>query len=226
VIPLVVAGCYYDTDSGHEKDSGQETVVLTFELQLNPLVYQDSTWGDPPQIAIWLRNQADQSIHTVMVTYRTAVCDWIGKVECSVALPYWVTFYNRQTQTKGPPKWDSPLPDAITCATPKAELVKNIEVSRGTRWEYFIEVNASGDFNPSFPRFSRDGLSDTYGNGQPSLVYHGWIEAVEGSTNQPELLGRTDQYAPVDHIINDVEGITTAAKLLSKINVSCRKKQQ
>lgn len=224
VIPLVVAGCHYGAD--HDKGGGQEIVSLTFWLQFNPLVYQNSTWGDPPQIAIWLRNQADQSIRIVTVTYRTAACDWIGKVECSVALPYWVTFYNRQTQTKGPPKWDSPLPDAITCATLKAELVKEIGVYRGTRWEYFIEVNVSGDFNPSFPRFSRDGLSDTYGNGQPSLVYHGWIEADKGSKSKPVLLGRTDQYEPVAHIINDVEGITTAKKLLDRIYVSCRRKQR
>ncbi|OHB54646.1 MAG: hypothetical protein A2173_06220 [Planctomycetes bacterium RBG_13_44_8b] len=225
VIFIIVAGCHNDKDSGFNEGSSEKTVSLTFELVLNPLVYQNSAWGDPPQIAIWLRNQADQSIRTVTVTYRTAACDWIGKIECSVALPYWVTFYNKQTQTKGPPTWDSPLPDAVTCATPKAELIKGIEVSGGTRWEYFIEVNVSGDFNLNFPRFSSDGVSDTYGNGQPSLVYHGWIDSAKGSITQPQLLGRTDQYAPVDNIINDMEGITTAAKLLNKIYVSCRVKQ-
>ncbi len=205
-------------------DDNQGTVVLAFQLELNRQVYENSTWGDPPQLAIWLRNQADQSIRTVLVTYRTATCDWIGKVECSVALPYWVTFFNKQTGTQGPPRWDSPAADAVTCATPIASLAAAVEVPRGTRWRYFVEINVSGDFNISFPSFSAEGFSDRYGNGQPSLVYHGYIEATDGSASWPELLGRTEQYEPVDYLIAELEGITSAKNLLKKVYVSCKEK--
>ena len=222
---IALGGCHRTPGSqAAREEPEQEVVLLSFQLELNPRVYQDSTWGDPPQLAIWLRNLDDGSIRTVLVTYRTAACDWIGKVECSVALPYWVGFYNRQTGTQGPPKWDSPVADAVTCATPKASLVTAVEVARGTRWEVFVEVNVSGDFNTDFPKFSDEGFSDRYGNGQPSLVYHGSIEAAVGSTCRPELLGRTDQYEPIDYLITDLEGITTARTLFKTVFVSCTKK--
>jgi hypothetical protein len=222
---ILAVGCHWNLGRYQAVDNDNwETVVMTFRLELNRQVYEDSTWGDPPQLAIWLRNQADQSIRTVLVTYRTATCDWIGKVECSVALPYWVTFFNKQTGTHGPPRWDSPAADAITFATPIASLAAVVEVPRGTRWRYFVEVNVSGDFNKSFPSFSAEGFSDRYGNGQPSLVYHGYIEAADDSASRPELLGRTEQYKAIDYLIEDLESITSAKNLLKKVYVSCKEK--
>ena len=31
-----------------------EKVKLTFNIQLDPIVYEESDWGEPPQFAIWL----------------------------------------------------------------------------------------------------------------------------------------------------------------------------
>jgi hypothetical protein len=220
---LVVAaqGCREDR-SAERAGEPPAMVTLTFQIELNRQVYQDSAWGDPPQLAIWIENQVDRSVRTVMVTHRTARCDWDGKVECSVALPYWVGFYNRQTGTQGPPTWQNPAPDAMTCATPKAGLTAAIVVPAGARWTYFIEVNVSGDFNMDFRRLSDEGRPDLYGNGQPSLIYRGTIEAVEGAVSRPVPIGHTDQYEPSGRIIEDMNGILTAAELLQSIGVSCR----
>jgi hypothetical protein len=218
---VIAAGCAGDSTARPGRDS-RDAVTLTFQLDLNRVVYEDSLWGDPPQLAIWIENERDQSIRMVRVTHRTAACDWVGKVDCPVALPYWVAFYNRQTGTQGPPTWNSPAVDAITCATPRAELIADVEVPRGSRWTYFIEVNVSGDFNADFPRLSEAGVSDPYGNGQPSLVYRGRIEAVEGAASRPQIAGRTDQYEPTDRLNENTEGITTARNLLRGIAVSCR----
>jgi hypothetical protein len=219
----IAAGCTGDSAVHADRDS-RDAVTLTFQLDLNRSVYEDSLWGDPPQLAIWLQNEQDQSIRMVRVTHRTAACDWVGKVECPVALPYWVTFYNRQTGTQGPPTWNNPAVDAITCATPRAELIADVEVPRGGRWTYFIEVNVSGDFNANFPRLSEAGASDPYGNGQPSLIYRGRIEAVEGAASRPQIAGRTDQYEPTDRLVENTEGITTAKDLLRGIAVSCQRR--
>jgi hypothetical protein len=216
-----VAGCLKHSGA-HTGRDGQRAVTLTFQLDLNHSVYEDSLWGDPPQLAIWLQNEQDQSIRMVRVTHRTAACDWVGKVECPVALPHWVSFYNRQMGTQGPPTWDHPAIDAITCATPRAELIANVEVPRASRWTYFIEVNVSGDFNADFPRLSEAGVSDPYGNGQPSLVYKGRIEAVEGAASRPQIAGHTDQYGLTDRLVENTEGITTAKELLNSITVSCQ----
>jgi hypothetical protein len=212
-------GCRPDVVTRSERPE-QATVRLTFELELNPHVYEDSMWGDPPQLALWIENDADGSIRMVQVTHRTATGDWEGKVECSVALPYWVSYYNRQTGAEGGPTWENPAVNAITCATPRTRLHTDIEVPRGTCWTCFVEVNASGDFNAAFPRFSQAGYSDRYGNGQPSVIYEGSIEAVEGATNHPEPIGRTDQYEPVEHL-SDLQGITTAKELIRSVKISC-----
>ena len=217
---LIINGCSKGTDTN---TSAPDQVHLVFNIILNQRVYQDSTWGDPPQIAIWLQNRKDNSIRTVMVTHRTGACDWEGKVECAVALPYWVGFYNIETGTAGPPTWDYPAPDAVTCATPTAQFTCRASVPEKSRWSYFIEVNVSGDYNLDFQSLAEEGHSDRYGNGQPSLVYHGSIDAIEGAASQPALLGRTDQYEPVIRIIENTEGITTARELLDSVSISCSK---
>jgi len=84
-----------------------------------------------------------------------------------------------------------------------------------------VEVNASGDFNPAFPRLSETGGSDRYGNGQPSLVYIGQIKARVGTASNPQLVGCTEQHEPVDRIDEDLTGITTARELLHRIAVTC-----
>ena len=222
VLVLLSAGsCRNPGTPESTTDPTPETVTLLFQIELNQQVYENSTWGDPPQMAVWLQDETDQSIRTVAVTHRTGAGDWEGKVECSIALPCWVTFYNRETGTQGPPTWDHPAADAITCATPHAKLNATTKVPRGMQWKYFVEVNVSGDYSIHFPHMSEDGFSDRYGNGQPSLVYRGSIKAIEGSTSQPELWGRTDQHIPVTTLNRDLQPITTAKELLQTIAVSC-----
>ncbi len=221
---LFVAGCGQSPAVEAVEPGGEaapDLVTVTFRLALNVNVYQDTMWGDPPQLAIWLRSPDDEAERTVAVTHRTGAGDWEGKVGCPVALPYWVAAYNRETGADGPPTFSHPAPDGVTCATPPAELVREARVPAGTRWEYFVEVNASGDFSADYPRMSIEGLSDTYGNGQPSLVYAGTIDATDGAASQPELVGCTDQYVPVDELTGDAIHITTARDLLRSVQVSC-----
>jgi len=197
-------------------------VVLTFQIDLDEQVYKSSAYGKPPQMAVWIQNQEDKHIRTIMVTYHMGACDWGGRVERPISLPYWVGFYNRQTGTSGAPTREHPAPDAVTFATPKSELIINTSVPEGSKWSYYIEVNVSGDFNADFPKQSKDGRTDRNGNGQPSLVYGGTLEAVKGAVSQPIVLGHTDQYEPVGKLKENTNGITTAPELLKTIMVSCR----
>lgn len=219
LIALSVGSCHDNDVREHATDPTPETVALVFQIELDRQVYQDSAWGDPPQMAVWLQDDTGGRLRTVAVTHRTGAGDWEGKVECAVALPAWAAFYNRETGTQGPPTWDHPAPDAITCATPRATLNATARVPRDTRWTYFVEVNVSGDYNAHFPRMSEDGLSDRYGNGQPSVIYRGSIEAVEGATGEPGLWGRTDQHSPPDTVRTDLSQITTARRLLRSVSV-------
>jgi len=196
--------------------------VLTFELELDKHTYQDSNWGEPPQIAIWLEEVGTDNIRTVCVTRRTGKGKWLGKAKCLVSLPYWVSRYNKESGTTGPPSPRQPVVDAITAATPKQGLVAMTTVPAGSKWNYFIEINVSGDFNNIFPWMIADGAPDPDGNGQPSLIYRGQIKAVAGEKDVPKPIGRTKQWDPVDYIIPDLNGMTKAQELLSKIEVSCQ----
>jgi len=215
---LCLGGCHNLGSSGNTEPN---VVTLVFRIELDHQVYQNSAWGDPPQMAVWLQDETAGSIRTVAVTHRTGAGDWEGKVECSVALPCWVTFYNRETGTTGAPTWNHPAPDAVTCATPRAELNATTEVRRGSQWAYFVEVNVSGDYSAAFASLSEAGISDRYGNGQPSLVYRGTIEATEGQTSRPELWGRTDQHVATGEVTTDLDQITTSGELLQMITASC-----
>jgi hypothetical protein len=208
------------TDRAQEEQ--KSPVDLTFQIDLDEQIYKGSAYGKPPQMAVWIQNKQDKSIHTVMVTHHMGACDWGGKVERPIALPYWVGFYKRQTGTSGPPTREHPAPDAITFATPKSEFIINTPVPEGSNWNYFVEVNVSGDFNADFPKQTTDGRADRNGNGQPSLVYKGTIEAVRGAISRPAVLGHTDQFEPVTTLTENAEGMTTALELLKTIKVACR----
>ncbi len=195
--------------------------VLNFTLTLNPDIYKATNYGEPPQIAIWLEKPDSGIVRTVWVTRRIGKSDWNGKVECLTALPYWVNCYNIETETEGPPTSFNPLSDVITGATPKKELVAKTGVLPGSFWNYYIEVNVSADYNKTFPAMLDDAWPDPDGNGQPSLVYKGAIEAVDGAYDIPLLVGRTEQWDSTDTLNSDLSGITNAKDIISSLKVTC-----
>jgi len=194
-------------------------VTLQFALSLDPQVYPQSHYKKPPQFAVWIEDPKCGEIRTVWVTEKTAAGSWGGKILRPVSLPYWVSRWNKETGATGDPSLDNPAADAVSGATPKQDLTCRTTVPAGTRWNYFIEVNVSGDYNDAFATVSKNGKRDRNGNGQPSIVYKGQITAKPGRQSQPELIGRTDQFERVDSVISDLDGISDAKDLLSKIVV-------
>ena len=51
--------------------------------------------------------------------------------------------------------------------------IRDAQESRGLGDVYKRQV--SGDYNPAFPSLYKDGTFDFHGNGQPSIVYRGYI---------------------------------------------------
>lgn len=202
---------------GNEADLGQ----LQFRLRFDPAVYSITKYKKPPQLAIWLEQPATGVIRTVWVSDCTGAGTWRGKTICPVSLPCWVSRYNQESGTKGDPSKERPVADAISQPTPKDEFQVSADVPAGSVWDYWIEVNVSGDYNEAFPVETSDGRKDQAGNGQPSLVYRGNITAVAGAKSEPKLLGRTEQHEATDRINESLDGITTAKGLLSKIDATC-----
>ncbi len=199
-----VLGCEKTIEPIDEADTSKDTKIsvaepnengdyatLTFSLSLDLDVYDSTDYGEPPQFAIWLENPDSNEIRTIWVTYRMGKGIWKGKMECPVALPYWVSRYNKETSTVGPPTFREPLADAVTGATPKHDFTVTTNVEPGSSWNYFLEINVSGDYNQHFPAMRENGAPDPQANGQPSLIYKGTIESLNGKTDTPKLIART-----------------------------------
>jgi len=216
LVVLGFAGCRNPDSAGLSRQA-----TLSFSLTLDPSVYSQTRYKKPPQFAVWIENLAGSQIRTVWVTDKTGTGSWGGKTTRPVALPYWTSRWRRETLSSGLPNPANPVVDAATGATPKQDLNCQVKVPAGSTWNCFVEVNASGDYNETFAEKLKDGTRDKNGNGQPSIVYKGKIKAVPGKKCVPRLAGRTDQLEEIDHMIPDTTSITTAANLLSKIEVVC-----
>lgn len=236
ILTVAAAGCErpvadsFSVEGKSKEVSAVEPVVeagggggaeLRFDIVLNRKTYMRSDYGDPPQFAIWLEDESGELVETVFVTYRMASGDWVGKVDCSVGLPYWVSRYNKVSGTSGPPLFLNPLPLALTGATPREEFSICARVPVGSQWRYFIEVNVSGDYNADYPAMCEDGSPDPQGNGQPSLVYSGSITAADGASDEPGIIGRTEQFYVVSELNSDLSRITSADKLFDRVSVRC-----
>jgi len=203
-------------ESETEVKNANTGLNVNFKMSINRNVYIYTNYGEPPQIAIWLENPDTSFYRTVWVTNRSGKNDWVGKVECKVALPCWD--YKRQMVQESQPTLEEM--DGLTGATPKmGELYASITVPVNSRWQYYVEVNASGDYNENFPYWSDTGLPDSEGNGQPSIVFCGHITAQEGIQSKPKLIGRTDQWSNFSTLYTDIDKITSAKKLVENITV-------
>lgn len=216
ILTVALTGCFESPKN--ENDS----VQLLFYLTLDRDIYLDTSYGEPPQIAVWLENPENGQTRNVWVAYRTGKNDWIGKSYCAVCLPYWQHINGRTEKDKRYKVIDDEHIQAYTMATPPNDLITaTAEVPKGSQWNYYIEVNAAGDFNEAFPSRHPNGYPDLQGNGQPSIIYKGSIIAEKGHEDVPKIIGRTDQWQPVENIIKDLNGMTTAAQLLTQMKVTC-----
>jgi hypothetical protein len=218
---IVLFSCSDSKKSKAKLNTDLESVGLRFSFEIDKEVCQGTKYKRTPQIAIWLENAKTGDIQTVCVTYKTAKGRWGGDITRPVCLPWWTKKWNTETGTSGEPSVRQPVVDAVTAPTPKAEFTRAIEVNRGSKWNYFIEVNVSGDFNETFAETSSAGTKDKHANGQPSIIYKGTITAEPENSDTPKVIARTDQFKIVDTLITDMQGITTADKLLKEIEITC-----
>jgi len=201
---------------------GGVTLPVKISFQLNVKVYDYSDYGEPPQIAVWLERGTEKKV--LSVTRRTAQNDWHGKVKCPVSLPYWASRFN--AAVAGNSATAVKMPDGVSCATPKEFFAAWVNLGLGEVWECFVEVNVAGDYNRFFPSMRDDGIPDSQGNGQPSLVYKSHFKVETGTSLRFTLIGRTEQLHPVNKLNKDLSGITSAADVLQRMVISVGKKRR
>lgn len=192
---------------------------LTVDLELDPSVYRLSRFGEPPQIAVWIEYPQLNELQNLWISHRSAKGEWLGKVECKTALPFWNRRMKELNPQKTPPSFLNPLMDAVSGATPVHQLhVPKIPVKEGKIIMY-VEVNCSADFNTTYSTTLANGSPDQEGNGQPSLVYACELLPESGQICEPELIGRTSQSYNKGILIDELRSVTSAKALIQSIRV-------
>jgi hypothetical protein len=198
---------------------------ITFRIHINQQLVQESAYGESPTFAIWLEEPTTGRCRTIFVTRRAAVGDWEGKAEVPSALPCWFEVYKRENQTRELPGIEKKAPVAVTGATPEpGYFITRARVNTGTTWKCWIEVNLSGDYNEHYQEYNEEAKTiDTYGNGQPALIYSALIDAVEGRLFTPLIAGMCEPDSSGDIVIRPLKGITTAASVFDEISIRLMK---
>jgi hypothetical protein len=216
ILILLMASCG-NSGSTH---AGMNTLLFTIHQERD--IYDRSDYGEPPQFAIWLEDIETGNIKTVFVTHRTGMGDFEGKAECPVSLPAWIGAFRKETGREDIPTIQKPAYIAVTGATPKVpDFSARVTIPADSRWNYYVELNVSGDYTPEFPMLKSDGTLDYQGNGQPSIIYIGEITGIPGDKSKPELIGRSEQLYLSTEINPDLKGIRNAKEVFSKILVTC-----
>ena len=194
-------------------------IQIQIEVTLDKKVYRKSLFGEPPQMAVWIESDSGEQFNSLWVTKRMATGRWAGKFECISCLPYW-TSRRKKLAGQELPTQQEPLPDGITGATPAENLKIIRSIKKDSDFEIFIELNISGDFNPSFPASDDRGIPDHEGDGQPALVYRGKYTASPKKIFQPEIIGYVVRRDKEIFIEEDFSPITTAKNIIESIHIS------
>ncbi len=190
---------------------------LEFKIHINEELILQSVYGESPTFAIWLENPDTGDSKTIFVTNRAGKGDWEGKVEVPTALPKWQSIADKERQTE---QSDIEV-DAVTGATPlPGYFTTRARVKPGSKWNCWIEMNLSGDYNQHYKEFDEiEKKTDEFGDGQPAIVYKTYIEAAMGNIVAPEVVGMSILNEKGE-IIQPLEGITTALEVFDEITIA------
>jgi hypothetical protein len=192
--------------------------VIQVDIRQNMDIIHLSTFGEPPQFAVWLEEPETGELKTIFVTHRVAEDDWEGKAAVPVALPQWTKLF-RDGDSSGTGRRSDLV---VTGATPKEDYFSiRAEVPPGSEWIFWIEMNLAGDFNEAFPEFDFERFfEDEYSRGQPSLLYRAEIKAIEDMVFTPVLEAQSTLENGIVRIEPVSDGVTTARNVFDTIQVS------
>jgi hypothetical protein len=111
--------------------------------------------------------------------------------------------------------------DAVSGATPRpGYFTTRVNVKPGSKWVCWIEMNLSGDFNEYYKEYDEVKKTiDEYGSGQPALVFKAIVEAVEGNTVVPKVIGMS-VLENDGEILQPLKGITTALDVFDEVTIA------
>jgi len=189
--------------------------LIEFDIEQDPDAILFSSFGEPPQFAIWLEDPDSGNYKTLFVTYRSATGDWVGKMECPVALPRWFDIYKKEFKKNRIPTPNSSLPQAVTGPTPKLDhFMIRTQVEPRKQYICWIEVNLAADFNAKYSGMDETtNIADVHFSGQPALLYRTRLDANHEHNVTPELYGvSSDDGQKILPVTDDIDSAKTIFK--------------
>jgi hypothetical protein len=187
-----------------------------------------------PLMAIWVEDMEGNYLQTLYVAQSIAkgvflhgdasTGRWMpGEIRRPAALPYWG--HQRGIQAEDGlylPSAKSPLPDAVTGATPKGDFVLrtrlNMDIPRSFR--LLFEINQTWDWNEYWTNLKFPDDPEYKTSSQPALVYAVAIDRDEGInqwTLQP--IGHSHYSGKDGSLTSDLSTLTTALQIAREIVV-------
>ena len=189
-----------------------------------------------PTFSFWVEDMEGNYIETIYVTQYLAkgiyghgslgAGKWDSKpgpAERPSTLPYWL--HKRNVLSDGKtllPSPESPIPDAITGATPPDDFILETVIKKPVpeRFRLMMEINQTWDWN----EYWNNGLHPDDINYniscQPALVY-----SVEVDRNQPDKdyylnpIGHSHYSGLTGELFTDISTLTTAKEIVNKVCV-------
>jgi len=195
--------------------------ALRLEVQTDKAWQEKQTFFSvTPQIAVWLEDADGNLLETLYVTRKFALQKWgnpKGQEDNATfrisSLPYWM--HKLRAKGLASPTKKSPLPDAITGASPKDSFTLHTKVPGDAKEVYVLmEVNNSFDENAQYPNKTDDAATEY--NGQPSVVYRAKIDAQQAGQTPLTLIGHGSWNGQDGSLTTDLSTLTTATKLVTQ----------
>jgi hypothetical protein len=176
-----------------------------------------------PQIAVWIEDTAGNFVENVFVTRCFGKQEWkmakfppdsCGRDMC---MPYWLNKM-RKSGARAPSR-NTPLPDAVTGATPPGSFTISTTLSSALRaFVVCAELNKSFDFNDRYTNKSKPNPF----NGQPPVVYKARINLDDTTTSSWELsyAGHAGNSGNDAALYENKEHLTTALDMIKRGTIS------
>jgi hypothetical protein len=223
-----------------QQENKQESKLIVQSLETNPAgrgpklelhVMKGKAMGYA-MFAVWIEDLSGHYLHTLYVSrvIGTSVFtfgkedeggEWVpAVVRRPEGLPYWG--HQRGVQARDGyflPDPDSPVPDAVTGATPNESFRLTTRMDEPlTTFRILLEVNQSFDWNDYYSktRFPDDKIYSGSGqNGQPSVIYAATIDLSQGARyHAMNPAGHGHHSGQDGKLYTDMSNLTTALDIV------------
>ncbi len=198
------------------------------------LIFKRGEAHNNPLMAIWITDTNNKYIETLYIAKSIArgvfehgdksQGKWMpGPIRRPATLPVWSHSRGvKEHDNLYVPTQNTPMPDAISGATPPSSFVLRTKTSKNTPEIFYLyfEINQSWDWNEYWTNNKYPNDAEYKTSCQPALVYKTVINKENSPSNQIlKLIGHSHYSGKNGNIYNETETITTAHQITESIMV-------